>query len=64
LRNKFNVAVAEVDGQDSTEVLILAVVTVANEAKRVDSQLQKAYSMLEAATSEEIVHYSTEIFSG
>ncbi len=64
LRNKFNVAVAEVDGQDSTEVLILAVITVANEAKRVDSQLQKAYSMVEAATSEEIVHYSTEIFSG
>jgi uncharacterized protein YlxP (DUF503 family) len=40
------------------------VVTVANEAKRVDSQLQKAYAMLEAATSEEIVHCSTEIFSG
>ncbi|MFP4035791.1 MAG: DUF503 domain-containing protein [Desulfovermiculus sp.] len=64
LRNKFNVSVAEVDGLDNTEMLILAVVTVANEAKRVDSQLHKAYAMIEAATSEEIVHFSTEIFMG
>jgi hypothetical protein len=64
LRNKFNVAVAEVEAQDITDVLILGIVTVANEAKRVDSQLQKAYAMIEAATSEEIVHFSTEIFSG
>jgi uncharacterized protein YlxP (DUF503 family) len=45
-------------------MLILAIVTVANEAKRVDSQLHKAYAMIEAATSEEIVHFSTEIFMG
>jgi len=64
LRNKFNVSVAEVDGQDCTDILVLAVVTVANEAKRVDSQLHKAYALMEAATSEEIVSFHTEIFSG
>ena len=64
IRNKFNVAVAEVEGLDSTDILVLAIVSVANEAGRVDSGMQKALSMVAAATSEEVVSVNTEIFSG
>ncbi len=62
LKNKFNVAVSEVDSQDSHSRLALAAVTVANETKRVQSQLSKAVSMIEASTSEELVDTHLEIF--
>ncbi len=63
LRNKFNVSVAEIGAQDSLDFLILAIITVANESRRVDSILNKALIMLESLTSEEIIDVSTEIFS-
>ncbi|WP_462323464.1 DUF503 domain-containing protein [Desulfoplanes sp.] len=62
LKNKFNVAVSEVDSQDALSRLGLAAVTVSNETKRVQSQLSKAVSMIEASTSEEIVDTRIEIF--
>jgi uncharacterized protein YlxP (DUF503 family) len=63
LRNTFNVAVSEVDAQDAHEKLVLAVVTVSGETPKVESTLAKALSMVQAATSEELVHCDTEIFS-
>ncbi len=62
LKNKFNVAVSEVDSQDSHDRLVLAAVTVSNETQRVQSQLSKAISMIEASTSEELVDTHLEIF--
>lgn len=63
LRNKFNVAVSEVEAQDSLERLVLAVVTVSPESRRVESQLEKALSHAQASTSEELIDSSVEIFS-
>ncbi len=63
LRNKFNVAVAEIEAQESLDFLNLAIITVANETRRVESILSKALIMLESLTSEEIIDVSTEIFS-
>lgn len=63
LKNKFNVAVSEVEAQDSLERLVLAVITVSGESRRVESQLEKALSHAQAATSEELVDSSLEIFS-
>jgi hypothetical protein len=63
VRNKFNVAVAEIEAQESLDFLILAFITVANETRRVDSILSKVLIMLESITSEEIIDVSTEIFS-
>jgi uncharacterized protein len=54
LRNKFNLAVSEVDAQDEHERLVLAVVTLSNETARVESTLQKVLSMVEGTVSEEI----------
>lgn len=63
LRNKFNIAISEVAVQDNLERLELAVVTVAPESKRVESQLDKVLSHAQAATSEELTDSSVEIFS-
>ena len=63
LRNKFNAAVAEVDAMDVHEKLVLAVVTVANDGKRVESSLAKALAMVEAISPAELTRCDTEIFS-
>jgi uncharacterized protein len=63
LRNKFNVAVSEVEALDEHERLVLAVVAVSNEAERVESRLHKAMSLAEAAAPVEFLHGNTEIFS-
>lgn len=63
LRNKFNVAVAEVEALDAHEKLVLAVVAVANETQRVESTLSKALAMVEAISPVELTRGNTEIFS-
>lgn len=62
LRNKFNVAVAETEAQDSHGRLVLDVVTVSGDASHAEGLLHKAISMVEAATSEELVTADVEIF--
>lgn len=62
LRNKFNVALSEVDGQDSLQTLQLALVTVSTESRRVQTTLNKALAMIEAISPEEIVDVQTEVF--
>ena len=62
LRNKFNVAVSEVEALDEHERLVLAVVAVANETGRVESTLHKAMSLAEAAAPAEFISGNTEIF--
>lgn len=54
LRNKFNVAVAEVDSQESHVRLVLAVVAVSAEASHLEGLLTKVLNMVEAATDEEL----------
>ena len=41
LRNRFNVSVAEVDGQDTWQRSVIAVVTVSGDRQRVEEQLTK-----------------------
>ncbi|BDV01856.1 hypothetical protein TDMWS_19410 [Thermodesulfomicrobium sp. WS] len=62
LRNKFNVAVAETDSQDSHGSLVLGVVTVSGDATHAQGLLHKAVAMVEAATSEELIAADIEIF--
>lgn len=62
IKNKFNVAVSEVDALDSHTRLVLAAVTVSNETAYVHSLLSKVISMVEASTSEELVDTHLEIF--
>ncbi len=62
IRNKFNVSVAEVEAQDNTECLVLAVITVANETRHIQSTLNKTVTLVENNSSEEITDISMEVF--
>ena len=44
LRNRFNVSVAEVDGQDTWQRSVVAVVTVSGNRRHVEEQLSKIES--------------------
>ena len=61
VRNKFNVAVAEVYSQDDMGRLCLAIVSVSNERKHLESRLNKCMLMLEAACDEEMVYSEMSI---
>lgn len=63
VRNKFNVAISEVDAMDVHQRLVLAVVTCANETAKVESRLAKVLAMVEAISPAELVHCETEVFS-
>ena len=63
LRNKFNVAAAEVAMQESWDTLVLAAVTVSNDADHVRGLLQKAVNMVEAAALAELVYDDIEILT-
>lgn len=60
VRNKFNVSIAEVDSQDSLARLSLAVVSVSNSEKHLQSRLTKCLSMMEAVCPEEMVYSDME----
>lgn len=62
-RNKFNVAISEVDALDVHEKIVLAAVTVANDTNKVESRLAKLLGMLEDISPAELVNVETEVFS-
>jgi hypothetical protein len=61
LRNKFNLAVAEVAHQDSHDTLVLAAVAVSSDTGRLQSQLHKALNLVVAIDAAELVHDEMEI---
>ena len=63
LRNKFNVAVAEVGSLDNAARLNLSVVTIGNDYKHVQGRLTKALNMVEAAATEELTFSDMELFT-
>ncbi|ABB39957.1 protein of unknown function DUF503 [Oleidesulfovibrio alaskensis G20] len=62
VRAKFNVSIAEIANQDSLTRLSLAVVTVSNSEKHLQSRLTKCLSMMEAACPEEMTYSDMEFF--
>ncbi|MDK2920726.1 MAG: uncharacterized protein PWR24_283 [Desulfonauticus sp.] len=62
LRNKYNIAIAEVENQDSTDFLTIGVSTLSNEMRQTESILSKVKDSIEAMTSEEIVEINTDFF--
>ena len=47
VRNKFNVAIAEVDTQDAWELATLGIVCVSNDARHADEMLAKVVAFIE-----------------
>jgi len=56
VRNTFNVSVAEVGSENNMGMLSLALVSVSNNKRHLESRLTKCLSMLEAVCPEEMVY--------
>ncbi len=61
VRNKFNVSIAEIGSEDDMGRLCLAIVSVSNERRHLQSRLTKCQSMVEAVCHEELVYTDIEI---
>lgn len=61
IRNKFNVAVAEVGSEDSMGYLSLSIVSVSNSKKHAESRMMKCLNMVQAACDEELIYDDIEI---
>ncbi|MDR2488614.1 MAG: DUF503 domain-containing protein [Desulfovibrio sp.] len=55
-RAKFNVSIAEVNSENDMDRLCLAVVSVSNDRRHLESRLTKCLSMLEAICPEDMVY--------
>ena len=60
VRNTFNTAIAEAGTEDSLTRLRLAVVSVSNEQRHLQSRMDKCLAMMEAVCSEEMVYSELE----
>ena len=61
VRNKFNVSIAEVGSENDMGALSLAVVSVSNDKRHLESRLTKCLSMMEAVCPEEMVYSEISI---
>jgi uncharacterized protein YlxP (DUF503 family) len=61
IRGRFNVSVAEVDSENDMSRLCLAVVSVSNSRRHLESRLAHCLSMMEAACPEEMVYSEISI---
>lgn len=61
VRNKFNVAVAEVGSENSMDYLSLSIVSVSNDKTHLQSRMTKCLNMVQAASDEELVYDDIEI---
>ena len=65
IRNKFNVAVAEVEDQDLWQRLTLAVCCVSTDAAHANEMVSKVVAFIEEPRRDlELLDYQTEIISG
>ena len=62
LRNRFNVAVAEVDRKDTWQVAVLGIVSVSGEKRFLEETLSKVVDYLKIFRDCHVADYSMEIF--
>ena len=61
LRDKFNLSVAEVDGQDLWQKAVLGLVCVANEGRYVNQVCDQALNLIRSVPAVEIVQSRVEL---
>ena len=57
LKNKFNVAVAEIEFQDKWQRAKLGIVTISNQHSHLENSLQQIFQYLDRSDSYEIISY-------
>jgi len=62
MKNKFNLAVAEVGSENSLDYLEIGMVTLANSKIRVEEVLHKALSTVEAMSADDLQKVKIEVF--
>jgi len=62
VRNKFNVAVAEVDHQDIWRTTTIGIAAVANDGRFLESALSKVVDFIRACPGASLVDYHLEVF--
>ncbi|MDQ7031747.1 MAG: DUF503 domain-containing protein [Desulfonauticus sp.] len=63
IKNKYNVSIAETKHQNTSDFLEISLVTVSNDAKHVESILNKIKDYIESISSEEIIEINSDIFA-
>lgn len=65
IRSKFNVAVAEVDDQESWRIITLGVTCVSNDGRHANSMISNVVKFVERSSGEiEMLDYEVEIMEG
>ena len=62
LKNRFNVAIAEVEALDAHQLAILAAVSVSNDARHLNKVISGFINFVEANVEAELLDYETEFF--
>lgn len=62
LRNKFNVSVAEVDEQDTHQIIVIGVAAIVPHNAQADSVMEEIQYFIEENTEAEITDIEREIF--
>lgn len=60
-RNKFNIAIAEVDNNDLWKNATIGIVTISNERAYIDKLLSRIINFIERFDRMEIINYSIEV---
>ena len=61
VKNRFKVAIAEVDALDSHETAVLGAVTLSNDARHVNRVLSHVVNFVEDNASAELIDYDIEL---
>lgn len=61
LRGKFNLSIAEVDGQDLWQKAVLGMACVANDGSYVNQVLEQALNMIKSMSTVEVVRTQLEL---
>lgn len=62
LKNRFNIAIAEVEALNTHEAAVLAAVSVSNDAAHLNRLISHVITFIEANVDAELVDYKTEFF--
>lgn len=63
VRNKFNVAIAEIGSEDTMDFLSLSVVSVCNDRVHLEGRMTKCLNMIQAACDEELIYDDISIMA-
>ena len=61
LRGKFNLSIAEVDGQDLWQKAVLGMACVANDGSHVEQVLEQAFNVIKSMPTIEVVRVHREL---